>query len=285
LSRKLVIFLALVLSLTLSGIARAQPASEDWGSLVPSTQPTELAGAILTEKKGDYVPADIQFTDDEGKPVTLGTYFNKNKPIILQLGYFACPMLCGTVHTDMFDAFLGIDLLPTDYTVLSISISPKEDWKQSNLKRQNISTMMLGRSVDDWRFLTGSFEEIQRLTNAVGFGYAFIKETGEYSHPAGLIFISPQGKITQYLGGLDYDQKVVRKAIVEAGQGSVGSLLEQAWLTCAVMFRGAAAKPLILLRAAATIMVLLIVVFYIILWFKMQIRKNRERQSLTPATR
>jgi protein SCO1 len=286
--RTSVSILTLILTLLLgASSALAQPASTDWGSLKPTTVPTELTKAVLTEKKGQYIAADAVFTLDDGSMVRIADFLNKGKPLILQLGYFDCPELCGTIHTDMVDAFLGIDIQPADYFVLSVSINPSETYRESTLKRRSLNNMMLGRSIENWRLLTGEISEINKLADSVGFGFAYIPQSKTYSHPAGLIFIAPDGKITQYLGGLDYSQPVVRQALVEAGQGTVGSYLDQFWLSCAVMLNSASQRPLTLLRFAATGMVLLIVGFYAFMFLRMQVRKHRqieEAAKLLPKT-
>jgi len=271
------LFSALAVALSAS-VGFAQPASMDWGSLAGTTRPTELTKAEITEKKGDFIPTNIGFVDDEGNNVTMGDYLGKGKPIILQLGYFECPLLCGTVHKDMINAFRGLDIDMADFYVLSVSINPDESWRLANLKRRSLTEALLDRSSENWRLLTGKQFDITELTRIVGFGYAYIPETGEYAHPAGLVFIAADGKITQYLGGLKYKPEEVRKALVEAGRGSVGTPLEQLWLTCANMV-GRLIWPLFLLRIGATLTILTILSFFFIMWVKMMKQKQRDRDS------
>lgn len=200
----------------------------------PDKLPPELEGVGLTEKLGEPLPLDLSFTDENGKPVTLRDYFSSGKPVILNLGYFGCPMLCGLVMNGMTDAMRDLSLTPgTDYTVLSISFDPSETHTLARVKKQNyIRELGKPEAARGWHFLTGSEGNIKAVTDAAGFGFKWIEARREFAHPATIIVLTPDGKLSRYLYGTTFPAQTLRLSLVEAAEGKIGTTLDQFLLFC-----------------------------------------------------
>jgi protein SCO1/2 len=208
------------------------------GSLDVTDSATEIR-----EKLGYPVPRNLVFTNDKGEKVKLGDYFTGERPLILNLGYFGCPTLCGAVTNAMVDTLMAVEQHPSletlvpgrDFTILSVSFDPAEEHKPHLVaaKKENY-LKHYGRpdASDHWQFLVGDEENIKRLTKAVGFGFRWNQTAGVFDHRAALIFLSPDGKVTRYLYNLRYDPKTFRLAVVEASEGKVGTTYEKFFLSC-----------------------------------------------------
>ncbi len=205
------------------------------------------------ERRGAWVPRDIPFRDEGGKPVRLGDYFGRG-PVLLTLSYYECPMLCGFVYEGLTKALRDLPLVPgRDFELLSISFDPKDDPPSASRKRLAVLDSY-GRPSAPWHFLVGEAPSIRALTNAVGFRYAYEPQTRQYAHPSGFVLLTPEGKISRHFFGVEFPAREIRRAIVEASGGRVGSASERIALYCS-RYNPASGKhgPLILrlLRAAS----------------------------------
>jgi len=195
--------------------------------------PPALKGMGVTEKLGDTIPLDVELLDDQGRQVTLGQLMTGDQPVILTLVYYDCPMLCNLVLNGLVTGLKDVNLtLGKDYRMVTVSIDPKDTPHASlQRRRKHLQSLSLPER-EPWHFLTGSEAEVRRLADAVGFRYNYDADTGQYAHPAVLNLISPKGTITRYLYGATFPAKDLRMAILEAGEGKVGSTLEKIILSC-----------------------------------------------------
>jgi protein SCO1/2 len=196
--------------------------------------PDALKGIGIDEKGGSMLPLDAVFKDEKGQVVTLNDYFHHDRPVILQLSYFGCPMLCGLVSNGMVDSLNDLKLeMGKDFDVIDLSFDPTETPTLANLKKQSfLSAYNRPAGAASWHFLTGTQASIDRVTQAVGFQYKWIEEKHQFSHPAALILLAPDGKISRYLYGVKYDPKTLRLSLVEASQGKIGTTVDRVLLTC-----------------------------------------------------
>ncbi len=196
--------------------------------------PVETEGVGIAEKLGTTLPLDTRFFDEQGKSVTLGQLIKGDKPIVLNIGYYGCPMLCGLVTNGMIDTFKELSFTPGDqFRVITISIDPTEKYPLAMEKKRNVIGE-LGRpqAAGGWHFLTGEEREIKRLTEAVGFGYRWDSAQRQYVHTAVMILVTPDGRVSRYLYGIQFPAKTVRLSLVEAGEGKIGSPMDQLLLFC-----------------------------------------------------
>jgi protein SCO1/2 len=212
--------------LLLAGAAMAQP----------STAPSILKDIGIDQKLNAQVPADLVFTDETGRQVQLGDYFAQSRrPIILTLVYYECPMLCTMVLNELVRTMNGLSTLSAgkDYDVLTVSFNPKETTQLAASKRKGYLREYKRESgPQGWHFFTGSEDSIRRLTDAVGFRYAWDPKFNQYVHASGFMILTPQGRVSRYFYGLDYSVKDVRLSLVEASNNQIGSPVEKVMLYC-----------------------------------------------------
>jgi len=200
----------------------------------PAGQMPELLQEVgLDQKLNTQVPLGLKFKDEDGRVVTLGDYFGK-RPVILTLNYFACPMLCTEVLNGLVSA-LGVMNFSVgkEFDVVTVSFDPREKPSLAKMKKTAFVDFY-GRpgAEDGWHFLTGDPEPIRRLTQAVGFRYAWDESAGQFAHATGLVVLTPEGRIARYLFGTDYAPKDLRLSLVDASAGTIGSLSDNLLLLC-----------------------------------------------------
>jgi protein SCO1/2 len=194
----------------------------------------ELQGIDVVEHLGDYVPFDLIFTDDAGKTVRLGDYFNQAKPVLLILGYYECPMLCKLVFNGVSDGVRELSWQPgKDFQMLTVSINPLETHELAAAKKKNY-VEALGRAGarDGWAFLVGDESQSRALADAVGFEYYYDESRDLYAHPAVIFLLAEDGKITRYLYGIQFPEKDLRLGLLEASEGKIGSTMDRIILYC-----------------------------------------------------
>lgn len=187
----------------------------------------------VSEHPGAKLPLDLSFVDESGKPVKLGQYFHDKRPVVLQLGYYDCPMLCSYISQGLAASVKSISFTAgKDYELVFVSIDPKETPQLAAAKKASF-LKDYGRDTDDgWHFLTGRQEQIQALAKADGFNYKWVESAGQYAHPAALTLCSPDGRISRYLFGVRFNPTTLRESLVEASNGQIGNTLDQVFLTC-----------------------------------------------------
>lgn len=196
-------------------------------------QPPALQGVDVEERLGELVPLEVEFLDESGRPVRLSEVLPRDKPVLLTLAYYQCPMLCNLVLSAQARAMRDMGLtLGRDYQAVTISIDPKDTPAQSYERRKRHLQTLGKEETEPWRFLTGSQESIQALADALGFRYRYDEATKQYAHPAVLHVLSPEGAVSRYLYGASFDPGDLKLALLEAANGRVGTSLDRVILSC-----------------------------------------------------
>src|SRR5262249_15532346 len=158
---------------------------------------------------------ELRFTDENGQKITLGDCFKSGKPVVLQLGYYGCPMLCGLVMNGLADAMKDMDWAPgREFEVVSVSIDPAESPTLARLKKTNFLTALgTPEAAYGWRFLTGAQSEIRLLAESVGFRYRWDATQQQFAHAAALMILTPDGRVSRYLYGIKYPQQTLRLSL------------------------------------------------------------------------
>jgi len=201
--------------------------------LANGSRPEVLKNVGFDQKLNEQVPLDLAFRDEDGRAVKLREYFG-SKPVVLMFMYHECPNLCplaldGLVKTLKLLSFSVGD----EFTVLTVSISSAEgpeiaiEKKQEYLRRYGRAGAEKG-----WHFLTAEQASIKQLTEAAGFRYTYDAEKKQYAHASGIIIVTPQGRISRYLYGIEYPPRDVRLGLVETSAGQIGSPVDQLLLLC-----------------------------------------------------
>lgn len=196
--------------------------------------PADLAEVGLADKRDAQVPLDLQFVDEQDRLVTLGDYFGDGKPVLLTLVYYRCPMLCTLVLDGMVDALKPLDWVPGDqFEIVTVTIDPNENSELArNKKKSYLASYGKPEAAEGWHFLSGHPESIAALADAVGFRYQKVADTNEFAHPAALFILTPEGRLSRYLTGVQHDPKTLRLSLVEASEGKIGNPIDKFLLYC-----------------------------------------------------
>ncbi len=198
-----------------------------------NVRPPGLQNVGIEQHLDEQIPADLNFRDETGKPVRLGDYFGK-KPMILNLVYYNCPMLCGEVLSGLESALRVLKFnVGNEFEVLTISFDPRETPDMATKKKAEF-LKRYGRAgaAEGWHFLTGPQESIDALTKAAGFQYQYDPKTGQFAHATAIMVLTPEGKIAQYYYGVEYAPKDLRLGLIQASQNKIGTLADQVLLYC-----------------------------------------------------
>lgn len=196
-------------------------------------RPELLKQVGIDQKLNGQIPLDLTFRDEHGAAVQLRQFFGQ-KPVILSLVYFNCPMLCTQVLNGL-DRSLKLQSLEIgkDFNVLTVSIDPSDSVIIADAKH-DLYTGMYGRpgAADGWHFLTGEEPQIKRLADAVGFRYAYDPDSKQFAHASCIIVLTREGKISRYLYGIQYPHLDLRLALDEASEGKIGTPVDSVLLFC-----------------------------------------------------
>ena len=214
-----------------AAVALAGPASAQLNLGVPLG--TENTG--VTQKLGDSVPLDQGFTDHNGNPVTLGDSFQDGRPVLLTLNYSNCPQLC-ILQLDGLVASLnevGFEL-GEDLQVVTVSLDPTELPERAKLTHELYTGQYTGEGdPEGWTWLVADNEpDIRRVADAVGYGYDLDPRTGDYAHEAAFILLTPKGKVSRYVFGIEPEPISLRMSLVAASEGGLGTLTDRIRMFC-----------------------------------------------------
>lgn len=196
--------------------------------------PPDFQKVKVVEHLGEAIPQDLSFVDSNGKPFTLQDAFHHGKPVVLTLVYYDCPSLCRPLMDGLVKSLKATGLaLGKDYDAVTVSFDPRET---SALAAQNKARLLpaIGAADTDphWIFATGQQAQIQRLADAVGFGYTYVGQSKQYAHDAVIFVLSPDARLMRYLYGIEFVPQDVKFALIEASHGRVGTTLDRLVLQC-----------------------------------------------------
>ena len=201
-----------------------------------SPQQLFLRDVGIDQHMGAQIPLDLQFRDEANNLVYLRD-LQRGKPIILNLVYLKCPMLCTLVLNDLLSTIKTIPQTAGDeFDIWTISFDPKETPALAAQKKEGYldaySRVKHITPTIGWRFLTGDAENIRKLTECVGFRYRWDEGTAQYVHPAGIMILTPEGRIARYFFGIDFDPTDIRLSLVEASANKIATPTDRVLLYC-----------------------------------------------------
>jgi protein SCO1/2 len=251
-----------VVGAALSITAYAQNMSTGLMSPPASMRPPGLKNVGIQQNLDGQIPPDLVFRDETGKTVRLGDYFGQ-KPMILSLVYYRCPMLCGEVLSGLSSALKVLKFnVGDEFNVLTVSFDPKDTSEIGAAKKAEYMERY-GRpgAAQGWHFLTGPQTSIDALTNAAGFQYQYDPKTEQFAHSTAIMILTPEGKIAQYYYGVEYAPKDLRLGLIQASQNKIGTLTDQILLYCyhydpTTGKYGAMISRILQLSAMATVLIL-----------------------------
>lgn len=215
--------LLLLTSLPLAQNAQAQAQSDD----------QMLEKVQVTQKLGEQIPLELEMINETGENITLGSLL-QGKPTFLTPIYFECPMLCSLVLNGFLKTIQRFSLiLGQDFDVITYSFDPTESYDLARKKKKTyVNKYGKDSAAESWHFITGSQESIEALNQAIGFDTTYDPETKRYAHAATVLLLTPEGKITNYFSGIEFNPRDFRLAIVEASKGKIGNAIDFILLTC-----------------------------------------------------
>jgi protein SCO1/2 len=179
------------------------------------------------------LPLDTVLRDESGRDVKLAEFFGR-RPVVLLFVYYECPMLCTLELNGLVRNLRTLSLTAgKEFDVVAVSIDPTETPALARAKKRGY-VKRYGRpgSEAGWHFLTGEGPAVRRLADTVGFKYVYDERSKQYAHPAGLVVVTPQGRLARYVYGVDFPASNLRWALVEASAGKIGSPVDKLLLMC-----------------------------------------------------
>jgi protein SCO1/2 len=208
-----------------TGLEPAKPASE---------MPAELKDVGIEEKIGATIDLSMLVTNEAGEKVALSTFFKKNKPVVLSPIYFNCPGLCNFHLNGFVDTLKTLDWsIGNQFEMVAFSFDPKESAEVAAKKKASY-LKVYGRDGAEkgWHFVTADQDTVNKLTQTVGFKFKWNEKVNDWSHASAAIVVSPEGKISRYLHGIQFDTRDVKLALNEAADGKVGNIVDSVMLYC-----------------------------------------------------
>jgi protein SCO1/2 len=224
------------------------------------------------------VDLNLTFTAENGYPVRLGDYFQQGRPVVLNLVYYNCPMLCTLVLNGQVEAMRNIPWMPgKDYDVVTITIDPHESFADAQ-KKKAIYLASYERPAPGWHFLADRDGNVKKLAEQVGFNYRYDGRIQQYAHPAAIMVLTPKGRMARYLYGIKYSARDLRFALAEASVGRSTMALEKILLFCYHYDPKASGYVLFalnLMRAGGVLSLVVILIFLRFMIRAERVRKQR----------
>lgn len=245
--------------------------------------PPELREVEITEHLGETLPLDATFVNERGEQIELAQYFNQDRPVVLMLVYYTCPTLCNFVLNGFTEGLKELSYTPGDeFEVVTISIDPTETPELAEAKKKSyLDDYGRAEAAGGWHWLTGNKANIDRIADATGFEYRYDMRQEQYAHLAAIFVLTPEGTLSRYLYGIQFPAKNLKLALLEAGEGKIGSTLEQLVLFCyhydpISRKYGILAWRVMQLGGLATMLLVGGLIGFYLLW------ERRQRRSLAP---
>jgi len=199
-----------------------------------TARPPILRDVDFAQRIGTQLPLDARMRDEHGRAVMLRDYFGTGQPVVLVPAYYRCPQLCGLVQNGIASALRGLSLdVGQHFQVITFSFDPSEPTELAAGKKTAMLDAYRRQGAEaGFHFLTGDAEAIRRLTEAIGFRYAYDDVRREFAHASGLVVATPGGTVSHYLYGVEFAPRDLRLALVEASAGKLGSAVDRLMLFC-----------------------------------------------------
>ena len=226
-------FISGVFGLLLCGSAASAQAVTDNTGPASQYMPAVLRNVGFEPSLNGHLPLDLVFRDETGRNIQFRDYFNQ-RPVVLALVYYSCPMLCDEVEQGVVGTLRMLSFTPgKDYEVVFVSFDPRETPDMAAQKKKvAMSHFRRPETAGGWHFLTGSKESVDALTKAAGFRYSFDQKSGLFAHASGIMLLTPDGRISRYFYGVEYPSRDVRLGLVDASAGKIGTPIDRALLFC-----------------------------------------------------
>jgi len=196
--------------------------------------PEVLQQVNIEQRLNEQIPLDLMFRDEAGREVRLADYFKRDKPVVLSLVYYECPMLCNQILNGLVGTLEAVTFTPgQEFEVVTVSFDPREGPELAARKKDTyLKRYRRNGAENGWHFLTGDKDSIDRLAQSVGFGYVWDERSQQFAHASAIMVATPEGRLSHYFYGIEYSPKELRLALVEASAGRIGSPVDKLILYC-----------------------------------------------------
>jgi protein SCO1/2 len=222
-----------VFALLLAASAASAQAVPSGTGPAAGNMPSVLENVGFQPQLNAHLPLDLAFRDEAGRDVQLRRYFTE-KPVLLALVYYGCPMLCNQTEQGVVGALRMLSFRPgRDYEVVFVSFDPRESRDLAAQKKESAMThFRRPETASGWHFLTGKKESIDALTKGANFRYSFDQKSNLFAHASGIMLLTPDGRISRYFYGVEYPARDIRLGLVDASAGKIGTPIDRALLFC-----------------------------------------------------
>lgn len=244
---------------------------------------TKDEAASMVDRIGAQVDPGLAFTDERGYPFKLSQLFPGERPVILVLGYYSCPAMCGTVLKATLEALNDVSFEPgKDYQILNVSIDPRETVEKAKERKDTFLPQFhkIG-GADGWRVCVGDETNVRQLADAVGFRYYWSEHTNQYAHPPAIVFLTKKGIVSRAIVNTVFDPNDLQLALVEASHGELGTLWDKVRFNCLTFDARTnsytlTAMTLLRVAGAITLIALTTMIVYLV-------RRERRQKQADPA--
>ena len=241
----------------------------------------DLEALGVDEHYDKLVPLSLRFINEEGEKVTLDKYFSKIKPVLFNFVYYNCTATCNQLLHGVSKAVADLDGLKVgkDFEIVTLSIDSREGYQMAKAKKKNYLEQYSLESIDrGWHYLTGEDNQIRPLANALGFKYKWSAKQEQFLHPSVIFILTPKGKISRYLYGVEYNEADLKLSLIEASSGKIGTTFDKILLLCYTFdpTKGQYTKNALTIMSFAGLLTLLFVGMFLAYFWKKEL-KNKNK--------
>jgi protein SCO1/2 len=196
--------------------------------------PPTLREVGIEERVGESVAKGVSFLTHDGQPFEFDSLFDGQRAVILNLAYYSCPMLCHLVSGGMAEGMKGLGFdVGSRYKTVTLSIDPDDTTETASaFRKRYLEELDQDAANEHWHFIYGDKPSIRKITDSVGFNYRFDVKSNEFAHSAGIIILTPEGKVSRYLYGIQFRPFDLKMALLEAIDKKYISTVDRVLLFC-----------------------------------------------------
>jgi protein SCO1/2 len=185
------------------------------------------------QRLGEQLPLDLRFRDESGRDIWLRDFLGR-RPLIVAPVYYRCPLLCNQLISGLARSLKPVALdAGKDFDVVAFSIDPEEEATLAGPKKAACLEEYDRPGTDaGWHFLTGEEPSIAALARAIGFRFTFKPRTKLYTHAAGVVIVTPDGRIARYFYGIEFPPRELKRELERARAGLLGNPIGRLLLLC-----------------------------------------------------
>jgi protein SCO1/2 len=235
--------------------------------------PKELQSVGVDEHLGASLDLDMQFTDENGQQVPLRSFFHSPKPVLMAMVYYTCPSLCNYHLNGLTEAMKKLKWSTgQDFELVAVSMNHTETPDVAGKKKHNYLELYNRHTGDaGWHFLVGSKDNVAKLASQLGFRFYWMEDKKQFAHASVAYVVTPEGKLSRYLHGIEVDPNTLKLSLLEASNGKIGNLIEHALMFC-FQYDPAKSKYTIyawnIMRIGGFLTVLLLGILLIPVWWR-----------------